>query len=80
MVGSWGDGDVGGEGIFLLAGTAREMSVLRLCRVTLKEAVVEYSPSLVRMIDRVSARVELGSHQTGECRQRVGAGRYRQRE
>ena len=41
MVSSWGDGDVGGEGIFLLAGSAREMSVLRLCSVTSKEAVIE---------------------------------------
>ena len=41
VVSSWCDGDVGGEGIFLLAGSAREMSVLRLCSVTSKEAVIE---------------------------------------
>jgi hypothetical protein len=35
MVGPWGDGDVGREGIFLLAGSAvREMSVLSVCSVT----------------------------------------------
>jgi hypothetical protein len=41
VVSSWCDGDVGGEGIFLLAGSAREMSILRLCSVTSKEAVIE---------------------------------------
>jgi hypothetical protein len=38
VVGSWGDGDVGGEGIFLFAGATVKMSVLSVCSVTSKEA------------------------------------------